>query len=95
MHANGSGNRVRHGNKHEKGGYIAVHDVRDNITVLDGMSMLSGRKSVPGMYSRKRGKWKERLLGLQVNYMGRLEKSLTSRKSHDIGGSYVMVMVPP
>nr|GFB00201.1 hypothetical protein [Tanacetum cinerariifolium] len=24
------------------------------------MSILSGRKSVPGMYSRKRGKWKEK-----------------------------------
>nr|GEV48279.1 reverse transcriptase domain-containing protein [Tanacetum cinerariifolium] len=40
MHANGSGNRVKHGNKHEK---------RDNIAVLDGMSILSGRESVPGI----------------------------------------------
>nr|GEZ59215.1 hypothetical protein [Tanacetum cinerariifolium] len=33
------------------------------------MSKLSGRKSVPGMNSRKRGKWKKRLLGLHVSYM--------------------------
>nr|GFA20925.1 hypothetical protein [Tanacetum cinerariifolium] len=32
----------------------------------EGMSILSGQKSVPGMNSRKTGKWKERLLGLHT-----------------------------
>nr|GEV68701.1 hypothetical protein [Tanacetum cinerariifolium] len=30
-----------------------------------------------------------------LTYVGRREKSLSSRKSHDTGASYVMVMVPP
>nr|GFC32762.1 hypothetical protein [Tanacetum cinerariifolium] len=32
------------------------------------MSILSGRKFVPGMNSRKGEKWKERLLGLHIQY---------------------------
>nr|GEW71868.1 hypothetical protein [Tanacetum cinerariifolium] len=38
---------------------IAVLDDKGIIAVLDGMSIISGRKSVPGMYSRKREKWKK------------------------------------
>nr|GEY85338.1 putative reverse transcriptase domain-containing protein [Tanacetum cinerariifolium] len=44
MHANDSGNRVRHGNKHEKGDNIVVLDVKG---IHIRMSILSGRKSVP------------------------------------------------
>nr|GEX51028.1 putative ribonuclease H-like domain-containing protein [Tanacetum cinerariifolium] len=33
------------------------------------LSILSGQKSVPGINSRKRGKWKERLLSLHGSYM--------------------------
>nr|GEV47573.1 reverse transcriptase domain-containing protein [Tanacetum cinerariifolium] len=36
------------------------HGTWDNIAVLDGMSILNGRNSIPRMYSRNRGKWKEK-----------------------------------
>nr|GEZ02933.1 PH-interacting protein [Tanacetum cinerariifolium] len=34
--------------------------VADSLLYHEGMSILSGRKSVPGMNSRKKGKWKEK-----------------------------------
>nr|GFA46055.1 hypothetical protein [Tanacetum cinerariifolium] len=51
---------------HEMGTYGMATDYG---IMKEEMSKLSGRKSIPGMNSRKRGKWKERLLGLYVSYM--------------------------
>nr|GEX76281.1 reverse transcriptase domain, reverse transcriptase zinc-binding domain protein [Tanacetum cinerariifolium] len=41
----------------------------NSLLYREGMSILSGRKSVPGIVAVKGGKWKERLLGLDVSYM--------------------------
>nr|GEX56505.1 hypothetical protein [Tanacetum cinerariifolium] len=52
MHANGSGNRVRHGNKLVKRGFIAVLDDNGNHSIYCIMRecpYISGRKSVPGI----------------------------------------------
>nr|GEZ44089.1 hypothetical protein [Tanacetum cinerariifolium] len=52
-------------NKHEKGDNIAVLDgtygmATDYGITNEEMSKLSGRKSVPRMNSRNKGKWKEK-----------------------------------
>nr|GFB88462.1 putative reverse transcriptase domain-containing protein [Tanacetum cinerariifolium] len=49
---------------HEIGTYGMATDY---LLYHEGMSILSGRKSVPGINSRNRGKWKERLPSLHVN----------------------------
>nr|GEY24701.1 reverse transcriptase domain-containing protein [Tanacetum cinerariifolium] len=68
----------------------------DYCILKEGMSILRGRKSVPGINSRDRenGKKGTTLSSRELHdkELGRREKSLSSRKSHDTGASYVMVM---